>query len=75
MVDGYLDRADLKADGISCHSLRHSFATWSLAGGAKLTAISGVMGHSSIETTQAYAKIVDRINENPARYLDALMGS
>lgn len=74
MVDSYLDHAGLKADGISCHSLRHSFATWSLAGGAKLTAISGAMGHSSIETTQVYAKIVDRIQENPARYLDALMG-
>jgi site-specific recombinase XerD len=46
-----------------------------MAGGAKLTAISGAMGHSSIETTQVYAKIVDRINENPARYLDALMGA
>jgi site-specific recombinase XerD len=74
MVDSYLDQAGLKADGISCHSLRHSFATWSLAGGAKLTAISGAMGYSSIETTQVYAKIVDRINENPARYLDALIG-
>lgn len=74
MVDGYLSQAGLKAEGVSCHSLRHSFATWSLAGGAKLTAISGAMGHSSIETTQVYAKIVDRINENPARYLSALMG-
>lgn len=73
-VDAYLDQAGLKAVGISCHSLRHSFATWSLAGGAKLSAISGAMGHSSIETTQVYAKIVDRINENPARYLSALMG-
>lgn len=74
MVDAYLDQAGLKSNGISCHSLRHSFATWSLSGGAKLQAISGAMGHSSIETTQVYAKIVDRINENPARYLDALMG-
>lgn len=74
MVDGYLQQAGLKADGISCHSLRHSFATWSLAGGAKLTAISGAMGHSSVETTMIYARIVDRINENPARYLSALMG-
>jgi integrase/recombinase XerD len=64
MVDSYLAQAGLKADGISCHSLRHSFATWSLAGGAKLTAISGAMEHSSVETTQVYAKIVDRINEN-----------
>lgn len=74
MVDSYLVRADLKAQGISCHSLRHSFATWSLAGGAKLQAISGAMGHSSIETTQVYAKLVDRMTDNPARYLAALMG-
>jgi site-specific recombinase XerD len=74
MVDAYLDQAGLKANGISCHSLRHSFATWSLAGGAKLQAISSAMGHTSIETTQVYARIVDRINENPARYLEALIG-
>lgn len=74
MVDGYLTRAGLKAAGISCHSLRHSFATWSLAGGAKLQAISGALGHSSIETTQVYAKLVDRLTDNPARYLAALLG-
>lgn len=73
-VDSFLDQAGLKAAGISCHSLRHSFATWSMAGGAKLSAISGAMGHSSIETTQVYAKIVDGITENPSRYLLALMG-
>jgi site-specific recombinase XerC len=27
-VDSYLDRLGLKAAGISCHSLRHSAATW-----------------------------------------------
>lgn len=52
---------------------RH-FAAWSLAREAKLTAVSGAMGHSSIETTQVYDKIVDRINEYLARYLSALMG-
>lgn len=74
MVDSYLTRGGLKSQGISCHSLRHSFATWSLAGGAKLQAISAAMGHSSIETTQVYAKLVDRMTDNPARYLAALMG-
>ena len=28
VVDGYLDHLGLKAEGISCHSLRHSAATW-----------------------------------------------
>jgi len=74
-VDGYLTAVGLKAEGVSCHSLRHSFATWSLAGGAKLLSISQALGHSSIETTQVYAKIVDRVQENPALYLGRMLGA
>jgi len=73
VVDKYLDHAGLKDAGISCHSLRHSFATWSLAGGAKLEALSAVLGHSSIQTTLVYAKVVDKIKENPARYLESML--
>ena len=29
--------------------------------------------HSSVETTQVYAKIVDKLTENPARYLEAML--
>ena len=36
-------------------------------------AISAELGHSSITTTETCAKIVDRIAENPARYLEALL--
>jgi integrase/recombinase XerD len=36
---------------------RHTFATLSLAGGASIEAVSGSMGHTSIITTQIYAKI------------------
>jgi integrase/recombinase XerD len=73
LVDGYLAAVGLKAEGVSCHSLRHSFATWSLAGGAKLLSIAQALGHSSVETTQVYAKIVDKVQENPALYLGRLM--
>jgi len=55
--------------------MSHSFATWSLAGGGKLEAISAAMGHSSIETTGVYAKVVDKIQENPARYLESMLTS
>jgi len=75
LVDGYLADLGLKAEGVSCHSLRHSFATWSLAGGAKLLSISQALGHSSVETTQVYAKIVDRVQENPALYLGRMLGA
>jgi integrase/recombinase XerC len=72
-VDKYLRQLDLKADGISCHGLRHSAATWTRAGGAKLDAIGGMLGHASVTTTQVYAKIVDRMTENPAQFLDELL--
>lgn len=68
-VDNYLDRAGLKRAGVSCHSLRHSAATWSLHAGASLQAIAGMLGHSSTRTTETYARLVDRVRSNPARYL------
>lgn len=74
LVDKYLDELGLKAEGISCHAVRHSAATWSRAGGARLDAIAGMLGHTSVTTTGVYAKIVDKIAENPARYLEELMG-
>lgn len=69
LVDGYLARLGLKREGVSCHALRHSFATLSRAAGARLDAISRALGHSSVTTTQVYADIVDAAAENPARFL------
>jgi site-specific recombinase XerD len=74
LVDKYLAVLGLKAEGISCHALRHSAATWARAGGARLDAIAGMLGHASITTTSIYARLVDRMSENPARYLEAMMG-
>jgi len=75
LVDGYLERLGLKARGISCHALRHSAATWARAGGAALDAIAGMLGHSSVTTTQIYAHIVNQMTENPAKYLEAMIGT
>lgn len=69
MVDSYLEDLELKREGVSCHALRHSFATLSRAAGAKLDAIGRTLGHASVTTTQIYADIVDRAAENPARFL------
>lgn len=69
LVDGYLSDLGLKRPGVSCHSLRHSFATLARASGAKLDAIGRALGHSSVAVTQIYADIVDAQAENPAAFL------
>lgn len=73
VVDGYLRAVGAKRKGVSCHSLRHSYATLALAAGGSLLAISGSLGHSSVTTTQVYAKIVDKARHNPAKLLVGLL--
>jgi integrase/recombinase XerD len=58
ILKGYAKQAGITTP-VTPHTLRHSFATHMLTGGAPLRSVQELMGHANMSTTQVYTKLAD----------------
>jgi integrase/recombinase XerD len=63
IIKGYAREINLE-DKVTPHTLRHSFATHMLDGGAGLREVQRLLGHANISTTQVYTHVSrDRLRQ------------
>lgn len=66
VIRGCAERAGISSH-VTPHTLRHSYATHLLAGGADVRVVQELLGHSSVTTTQIYTAVtIDSLRESYA---------
>ena len=66
LVKKYMDRIGLDIEVFSTHNLRHTYASIMLEKGVDIVSIQQALGHSSLETTQKYAHVLDNTRQEAA---------
>ena len=65
-------RKELNLPDVSVHTLRHSFATHMLEGGANLHTIQSLLGHRQINTTMVYLHLTHQSDSNALRLMEGI---
>lgn len=70
LVKIHLKECGINNRRLTCHSLRHTFATLALANNAPLLAVQKAMRHSNINTTTIYTHMSDRLTNGAEKFID-----
>ena len=70
MCDGCGGEIDGPKKKISCHSLRHSYATHMLEAGVDILELQHYLGHTSLLTTVGYTQLTTTTRQRASRQID-----